>query len=175
MRTTIFTILLIITLLSGCNNKNNNHKQVNQDISDEQLIKINKYLVEKDHELINAYVKRRNWDCKVTGSGLWYMIYENGTGKMAAEGNIAEIKYKVELLDGTLCYSSDKLGTKKFVIGKGNVEPGLEEGILLLKEGDKARFIMPSYLAHHLTGDDNKIPARAIIVYQVELLKISDN
>jgi FKBP-type peptidyl-prolyl cis-trans isomerase len=64
---------------------------------------------------------------------------------------------------------------KTFLIGQGGVESGLEEGILLLQEGDKARFIMPPHLAHGLIGDRDKIPARATIIYDLELVSLSDN
>jgi len=84
------------------------------------------------------------------------------------------LNYRISLLDGTLCYSSDSLGVKEFAIGHGGVESGLEEGILLLKVGDKARFIMPPFKAHGLLGDMKKIPARSIIVYEIELLKLID-
>ena len=63
--------------------------------------------------------------------------------------------------------------SKQFRIGQGGVESGLEEGVLLLlHEGDKATFIMPPHLAHGLPGDGNRIPARSIIVYEVELVKV---
>jgi len=52
------------------------------------------------------------------------------------------------------------------------VESGLEEGILLLRVGDKATFIMPPHLAHGLQGDGDRIPARSIIMYDVLLLKV---
>jgi FKBP-type peptidyl-prolyl cis-trans isomerase FkpA len=125
-----------------------------------------------DAERIENYSKRRNWDMKVTKSGLWFQIYEHGNGQLAKEGQIAILNYKITLLDGTLCYTSDSLGAKEFAIGHGGVESGLEEGILLLKAGDKARFIMPPYQAHGLLGDMKKIPARSIIVYEIELLKL---
>ena len=48
----------------------------------------------------------------------------------------------------------------------------LEEGILLLKEGDRAKFIIPSHLAFGLLGDMKKIPAKAVLVYDIELIKI---
>ena len=54
----------------------------------------------------------------------------------------------------------------------GGVESGLEEGILLMKTGGKAKFILPPHLAYGLPGDGKKIPARAILVYDVELLSI---
>ena len=43
-----------------------------------------------------------------------------------------------------------------------------------MHEGDKARFIMPPHLAHGLLGDNHKIPARAIIIYEVELIKLDE-
>jgi len=100
------------------------------------------------------------------------MILKKGNGDKAEIGRIAEINYKIKLLDGTTCYDSDSLGSKIFTIGSGHVEKGLEEGILYLCEGDRARFIMPPHLAHGLIGDENKIPARAIIIYEAELLSV---
>lgn len=141
----------------------------------EPLIRINKYLVKKDAGVIADYVKRHEWKMKITKTGLWYMIYEKGNGKKAETGKIATIKYSINLLDGTLCYTSDSLGVKQFKIGQGGVEEGLEEGILLMRVGDKARFILPPHLAYGLVGDDKKIPPRATIVYNVELLNISSN
>jgi FKBP-type peptidyl-prolyl cis-trans isomerase FkpA len=137
-------------------------------------MEVNRLLVKKDSARIAEYIKNRNWDMIETKTGLWYKIYEKGTGKKSKEGLYATINYNVELLDGTQCYSSDSLGPKRFKIGRGSVESGLEEGILLLKEGDKARFILPPHLAHGLVGDDNRIPARSIIVYDVELLSLDN-
>jgi FKBP-type peptidyl-prolyl cis-trans isomerase len=79
------------------------------------------------------------------------------------------IDYSVSLLDGTECYSSKSTGPQEFRIGQDNVESGLHEAILLMKVGDKARFILPPHLAHGLIGDQNKIPAMSTIIYDVEL------
>ena len=87
---------------------------------------------------------------------------------------VATINYSISLLDGTECYNSDDSGPRQFKIGQGGVESGLEEGILFMHEGDKARFIMPPHLAHGLLGDNHKIPARAIIIYEVELIKLDE-
>ena len=141
---------------------------------DKPLQAANRYLTTLDAERIQSYAKRRGWDMNVTKSGLWYQIYEHGSGVQAKEGQVAVLSYKISLLDGTICYTSDSLGAKEFAIGHGGVESGLEEGILLLKVGDKARFIMPPYKAHGLLGDMKKIPARSIIVYEIDLIKLID-
>jgi FKBP-type peptidyl-prolyl cis-trans isomerase len=44
---------------------------------------------------------------------------------------------------------------------------------LLLRVGDKARFILPSHLAHGVPGDGVKIPRRATIIYDLELINIT--
>jgi FKBP-type peptidyl-prolyl cis-trans isomerase len=138
------------------------------------LMRINKYLVKKDAEAIKGFISRRGWSMVETKSGLWFEKFEEGKGAKAETGKMATLAYKLWLLDGTLCYSSDSLGAKSFLIGKGGVEPGLETGILMLREGDKARLILPPHLGFGLMGDENRIPARATIVYEIKVLKISD-
>jgi FKBP-type peptidyl-prolyl cis-trans isomerase FkpA len=160
--------------LFACRQKQRNITENDYRVIRKSLMEVNRLLVKKDSARIAQYIKERNWDMNETNTGLWYMIYEKGTGDKSKEGLYATINYNVELLDGSQCYSSDSLGPKRFKIGRGSVESGLEEGILLLKEGDKARFILPPHLAHGLVGDDNKIPARSIIVYDVELISLNN-
>jgi FKBP-type peptidyl-prolyl cis-trans isomerase len=131
-------------------------------------------MVREDEEVIRRFLKRKDWEMQKTKSGLWYKIYESGKGEKAAKGKVVKIAYKVSLLDGTLCYSSKKEGPKFFNIGHGGVEAGLEEGILKLREGDKARFIMPPHLAHGLLGDAEQIPPSSIILYNIHVLDIKN-
>ena len=168
------TWILLLFLITAC--AESPPPPSGQDIAkhQENLIRANKYLVANDADRIKAFAKRRNWEMKVSETGLWSMIYEQGKGQQAKTGKTAIMNYKVWLLDGTLCYSSDSLGPKKFRIGKGGVESGLEEGILLLHQGDKARFILPPHLAFGIQGDNAKIPRRSTIVYELELINITD-
>jgi FKBP-type peptidyl-prolyl cis-trans isomerase len=100
------------------------------------------------------------------------MIYKHGNGRKAIENKIAVYQYEVRLINGTFCYSSDKDGPKEVKLGHGEIERGLEEGILLMKIGDRAKFIVPSHLAFGLLGDQARIPPGATLVYDVELLKV---
>ncbi|MBE9468285.1 MAG: FKBP-type peptidyl-prolyl cis-trans isomerase [Bacteroidetes bacterium] len=168
------SLLMIFIFFVSCSRKQQYRSDAEVAQFKEPLIKINKYLIKKDAEQIADYAKRRKWEMKVSKTGLWHMIYEKGNGRNAKEGKIATIEYNINLLDGTLCYSSDSLGVKKFKIGQGGVEAGLEEGILLMREGDKARFILLPHLAFGLVGDDNKIPRRSTIVYDVKLVNVSN-
>ncbi len=138
----------------------------------EQLIEVNRILVKKDQQRIKGYLERQNMEMNESETGLWYAIEAIGEGPKAETGKRATINYTVGLLDGSECYSSNRDGSKTFTIGRGGVESGLEEGLLMLNEGGKASFIMPPHLAHGLPGDGNCIPARAIIVYHIHLISI---
>ncbi len=134
------------------------------------LLRINKFLVQKDIDLIKGYANRRGWEMQVTESGLFYEIYESSEGRLAEEGMKIRLDYRLSLLDGTLCYSSEKDGHKEFQLGKGQEISGLEQGVEMMREGEKARLIIPPHLAYGLLGDETRIPARSIIIYEIELL-----
>jgi FKBP-type peptidyl-prolyl cis-trans isomerase len=174
LRITALSFFIILSSMSGCNRETQQHpeKVEHPEQYNEQLLNVNKGMVAKESEEIENYIKRHNWQMQSTGTGLRYQIYQQGSGEAATIGKIAVLKYTLNLLDGTECYSSEKTGPKEFRIGKGGVESGLEEGIKLLKVGDKAKFIFPPHLAHGLTGDDDKIPARATLIYDVELVQL---
>jgi len=173
-----FLLIFAVVVLFACKNtaKEKQRKKVPIAEYEKPLQRVNKYLVKEDNDRIKSFIRRKHWDMKQTKTGLWYQIYEKSNDTLKPKFNdIVELSYRVYLLDGTLCYSSDSTGNKKFAVGHGGVESGLEEAILMLHKNDKARFIMPPYLAHGLLGDQNKIPARSIILYDVQLLKINGN
>ena len=125
-----------------------------------------------ENEQIEAFVKRYKWDVTKTGTGLRYMIYKEGRGEKAKEGQYATVDFVVTLLNGDTAYSTEKDRPQQFLIGMDNVESGLHEGIQYMRVGDRAKLILPSYLAHGLVGDLNKIPPRSTIIYDIELLAL---
>lgn len=127
----------------------------------------------RQNDEINQYIKSHNYQMESTASGLRYMLMKKGSGDSARAGMIAKVMYKIYLLDGKLCYSSEQDGVKEVEIGKANIESGLHEGLQLMREGDKMRFILPSQLAHGLTGDQSKIPPLSTVVYEVELVSLN--
>lgn len=167
----IVFILMIFLLSCKTGDDQPSYREIRE--VQKKMPEVNKILVQKDRAKIWAYVERRDWDMTETEAGLWYEVYEKGSGEQAEKGKEISLKYDLYLLDGGLCYSSDSTGVKKFTIGKGGVEAGLELGVLYLQEGDKARFILPPHLAHGMVGDDACIPARSVIIYDLEVLNIT--
>ena len=108
-----------------------------------------------------------------TASGLRYQILQNGEGKQATKGAMVSVHYKGQLLDGTVFDSSYKRKQPiDFAVGVGQVIAGWDEGIQLLKVGDKARFVIPSNLAYGEAGAGGVIPPNATLIFDVELMNV---
>lgn len=108
-----------------------------------------------------------------TGSGLRYKIIQKGEGKKAEKGKTVAVHYKGMLADGTVFDSSYKRKQPiEFPLGKGHVIEGWDEGIQMLQEGDKARFVIPSDLGYGSRGAGGVIPPDATLVFDVELMQV---
>ncbi len=108
-----------------------------------------------------------------TNSGLRYKILQEANGKKAAKGDMVSVHYKGQLLDGTVFDSSYKRKEPiDFTIGVGQVIPGWDEGIQLLKVGEKARLVIPSSLAYGESGAGGVIPPNATLIFDVELMNV---
>ena len=106
-----------------------------------------------------------------TKSGLKYHILSNGDGEKPSSGDLVKVHYKGQLLDQTVFDSSYKRNQPiEFKVGVGQVIPGWDEGIMLLKKGDKAKFIIPSHLAYGESGAGGIIPPNATLIFEVELV-----
>ena len=173
---TIYSFFIALFLLLACNTDETTEQPniTDHSQSGDTLILANKFLLERDKELIESFIKRRDWKMNMTESGLWYEIYHHTNSVKVKHGDIILYNYVISLLDGTVCYTSDENGQGKIKIGQSGKEFGLDEGILMMNLGEKGRFILPPFLAHGLIGDLEKIPARSTIVYEIEIVDIID-
>ncbi len=109
-----------------------------------------------------------------TASGLRYKMIQKGKGAKAESGKEVSVHYEGSLLSGQVFDSSYKRSEPiDFQLGVGKVIPGWDEGIALLKVGDKARFVIPSNLAYGSAGAGGVIPPDATLIFDVELMGVS--
>lgn len=168
-RNHIFIILLVFFVSCG---RNSHENAAGKKPGSREMEELNRYLLEKDRERIMNFSERKELQVTETPTGLWYQIIKEGEGDFLHEGNRIFMDYECSLLDGTKCYSSDESGPKDIVLGKTGIEPGLYEGLKLLKPGAGAIFIIPPFLAYGLPGDGKRIPSRSVIVYKVNILRV---
>lgn len=164
--------ILLFIFSCGNNGKPDKQEPVDPRQFKEALEKVNKYEVQKESDEISQFIVRHNWPMEMTGTGLRYIIVEKGKGVQPKSGDFVLVNYTISLLDGTLCYTSEKDGAKEFKVEGDNVESGLHEAVLLMHVGDKAKFILPSYMANGLQGDNDRIPPMSAIVVDLELLNV---
>jgi peptidyl-prolyl cis-trans isomerase A (cyclophilin A) len=108
-----------------------------------------------------------------TESGLRYKIINQGDGVQAEKGNTVSVHYKGMLPNGKVFDSSyDRKQPIDFALGMGQVIAGWDEGIQLLKVGDKARLVVPSHMAYGSAGAGGVIPPNATLVFDVELVAV---
>ena len=168
----ILIIFLVLSVASPACRVNPPESSDNKTPGPEQMAEVNRLLVLKESELIDAYIEQKGVVAEKSGTGLRWFVEEEGQGRTPGPGDIVTLEYECFLLDGTLCYSSAKDGNLVIMPGSTDIPAGLDEGVRMLKVGSLAHFIMPSYLAYGLTGDRVKIPARAPLHYKVRAVSI---
>lgn len=166
------TFILLLMLLGSCKTPVQEKQEKALDPYTKPLLQANKYMQERNREQIKAFIERTEWEMQETETGLWYMILDPGNGDPILQDNMVVYSYETRLLSGKFCYSADTTNPKKIVIGKGGVESGIEEGLKLLKENGRARFIIPSHLGHGNFGDRQEIPAAAILLVEVNVMRV---
>ncbi|MFN2261561.1 MAG: peptidylprolyl isomerase [Psychroflexus sp.] len=108
-----------------------------------------------------------------TESGLRYQILQKGEGKQPKKGQLVSAHYKGSLLDGTVFDSSYQRNQPiEFKLGVGQVIEGWDEGLALLNEGTKAKFVLPPELAYGDRAVAGVIPANSILIFELELVKV---
>ena len=109
---------------------------------------------------------------KTTASGLRYIVEKEGTGASPSATSQVTVHYTGYLLNGTKFDSSVDRG-QPATFGLNQVIPGWTEGLQLMKEGGKNKLIIPYQLGYGENGMPPTIPAKAWLVFDVELIKVN--
>lgn len=121
-----------------------------------------------------AYLKknRSKPDVIETPSGLQYTIKDPGSGKSPDEWSTVEVNQRILLVDGTVIKDTYH-GTETDVFSMSEAIDGLKEGLPLMKEGGKFRFVVPPDLAWGKRGAGNRIGPYAALIFDIRLEKVS--
>jgi FKBP-type peptidyl-prolyl cis-trans isomerase FkpA len=148
--------------------------------------------LEIDAQIIEDYLTENNIQATRTESGLYYVIESEGSGEAIQEGDLAFVHYAGYLLDGTLFDTSikelaqandvyneqrDNVGgysPLEVRVGMGQVIRGWDEGLGLLKKGDKAKFIIPSPLAYGDRDSGGPIKPNSVLLFDVEVIEVQN-
>jgi peptidylprolyl isomerase len=95
-----------------------------------------------------------------------------GTGPEAKKGESVTVNYVGVLYKGGKVFDASwkRNETFPFVLGKGQVIPGWEQGIAGMKVGGRRELIIPSNLAYGAKGSPPTIPPNSALIFVVDLL-----
>jgi len=95
-----------------------------------------------------------------------------GTGDEAVNGKKVTVNYVGTLTDGKKFDSSyDRKQPFSFVLGKGQVIKGWDEGVAGMKVGGQRKLTIPPSLGYG-SRSVGSIPANSTLIFEVELLKV---
>jgi hypothetical protein len=99
-----------------------------------------------------------------------------GDGPEAKNGDKVKVHYTGRLLKTNFTFDSS-VGKKPFdvTIGAGGVIKGWDLGLVGMKVGGKRKLTIPSKLGYGDAGSPPKIPGKATLVFDIELLSIGDD
>ena len=154
----------------------NNFDEVSVWINEEPKLEKRRIEIEKaKREELTKQLEKLSKGYTTTTSGLKYKILVSTKNKKAVNGNNVKVHYTGKLIDGNIFDSSLRRNLPfEFKIGEGRVIRGWEEALQILRVGEKASFIIPSNLAYGPRGAGGVIPPNATLIFEIELLEITN-
>ncbi len=133
----------------------------------QNMINANRTIARSEETSIDEYVARRGWKMAKTGSGVRLWEYGVGQGPQVAYEDSVHIVYDVEAINGTPLYKGVR---EDYVAGRRQEMVGLDEAVLRLHHGSRAKVILPSNLGYGIGGDGDRIPQSTILVIDLTIM-----
>ncbi len=130
---------------------------------------------EYEKVLLKQYLEGQPLAFEPTGSGMYYIPVQHGTGNIIAKGDTITVHFEGRFFNGKFFDSTRKRNEPfVFVYGqKWQVIPGLEEAIGMMRRSEKSLFIIPSSLAFGQGGSTTGIvPAFTSVIFEVEIVDV---
>ncbi len=120
-----------------------------------------------------TYVSQNLPAAKKAPAGFYYLITTaNPAGRMPVAKEVVSFNYTLSTLAGVLLDTTSKAPKAPYYsgYGVGGLRDGLEQGIALMREGEKATFLLPSYLAFG-NSSNALLPAYSNVRFDVQLVR----
>jgi FKBP-type peptidyl-prolyl cis-trans isomerase len=126
-----------------------------------------------EQRILNYFFKTRKEKFQELTHGLYYLDEKTGNGREVKRGDRVLVNYQGTFLNGKKFDAPDE--PVEYTMGdEGQMLDGMAIGLAHMKEGGKAKFIIPSHLAYGATGSSTGIiKPFTTITYEVELMKVN--
>ncbi|MFT5149248.1 MAG: FKBP-type peptidyl-prolyl cis-trans isomerase FkpA [Glaciecola sp.] len=123
---------------------------------------------EIDEDIITQYIADNNLSATPTGSGLYYVIDEEGSGDQPNSQSTVKVYYKGYLTNGSVFDESEINGAE---LSLNAVINGWQEGIPKFKEGGEGLLLIPSELGYGSSGNSG-IPSNSVLIFEIRLIEV---
>ncbi|MDX1363073.1 gliding motility-associated peptidyl-prolyl isomerase GldI [Arenibacter latericius] len=140
-----------------------------------ESVERNKTLLKQEEEQIRKIIAAdSNNTYLASGGGTWYHYINknNESNYYPQPDDLVTMQYNIISLDNDTIYSQQEIGTITYKVDKQQLFPGLRNSVKLLKEGERATFLIPSSLAYGYHGDKNKIGTNLPVKTTITIIKI---
>ena len=139
-------------------------------------ISVLKEINKAEETKIKNYIKKDSLHSYSTSpNGFWYryIVKNDSDTVFPVKGDIVQVSYDLLDLNDQIIYSKETNGIKEYVVDKEDFIRGLQAGIKLMKEGESMKFIIPSFNAFGVLGDEKKIGMNTSIISRITLININ--
>jgi cyclophilin family peptidyl-prolyl cis-trans isomerase len=151
-------------------------KKAQETLEQAELSKIAAMSQDDYKAFMYAEVMKNYPNAQQSATGLVYVILDNGKTNEVKEGKKVSLHYTGTLRRGGKKFDSskDRNAPLEFEYKVQRMIPGFEEGITYIKEGGKILLFIPYYNAYGKQGRPGSIPPYADLVFEIELLQVTD-
>jgi len=134
--------------------------------------------METDDKQLKDYFTKNKLKPTKHISGMYYTVTKQGMGDSIKAGQKVTVNYTGKTMDGKKFDSNvdsafHHVEPFSFVIGQGQVIPGWDVGVGLLKKGAKATLYIPSTMAYGDRSPSPAIPANSVLIFDVEVKDVT--
>ena len=122
-------------------------------------------------ELLISGLISKGYDIDTTELGVYYVVYEEGSGPNPLEGDTLSIEYIGTFTDGSIFDASLdhwENGIWEFTYLEQQLIPGFDNALSVMKKGGEIDAIIPSSLAYGITGS-GIIPPYTTLIFNLKL------
>jgi FKBP-type peptidyl-prolyl cis-trans isomerase len=140
-------------------------------IFDVELIKVIDDPKTYEHGLMLEYLQANGISTDSTASGIYFKETIAGTGDLPDASDLVTLTYTGKFMNGTVFENSGK--SFNLHIGNGEVIPGFEEGVKLMRKDGSATMVIPYYYAYgENVNPGSIIPPFTTLVFDVKITDI---
>jgi len=133
-------------------------------------------LLEQEQKAMDMLIEEDSTHTYLESTYGFFYAYTKGPDSSAIRprpGDITAIRYRLSNLSGEVLYSYADIDTLAYMVDRDErLFKGLRDAVKVLRNGESARFLIPSSLAYGFAGDGDRIGPAIPLIADLELIDV---